>query len=122
MRANRRELGRKGEDIAVAFLERRGYRIIRRNYRCPYGEMDIVARDGDVLAFVEVKTRRSRRYGMPEESITPAKQARLIEVAQAYVQESGWQGDWRIDVVAIELSATGKLRRLELLENAICSP
>ena len=66
--------------MAADHLERRGYVIRQRNYRCPVGEMDIVAEDGDCLVFVEVRTRRGREYSTPEESITAAKQVKLVEV------------------------------------------
>ena len=81
--------------------------------------MDIVAEDGDCLVFVEVRTRRGREYGTPEESVTPAKQAKLVEVAQTYLQEHSWDGDWRIDVVAVEMTSGGKLLRVELIKNAV---
>jgi len=119
MSKSRKGLGRLGEELAARKLEAMGYHIHERNWRCPLGEVDIVAKDGDVLAFVEVKTRRGRQFGTPEEAITPAKQARLIELAAAYVQESDWPGDWRIDVAAVELTSGGKLLRLNIIKNAV---
>lgn len=116
---DRRGLGRRGEDLAVQHLAAQGYKIITRNWRCEIGELDLVARDGDCLAFVEVRTRRGRAMGLPEESITPAKQARLIDLAEAYVQACDWQGDWRIDVVAIEMDRRGRVRRVDHYENAV---
>jgi len=119
MRGARRKLGQRGEDLAAAQLEERGYIVRERNWRCPAGEMDIVAEDGGCLVFVEVRTRRGRKYGTPEESVTLAKQAKLVEVAQTYLQEHGWDGDWRIDVVAVEMTSGGKLLRVELIKNAV---
>lgn len=119
MTASRKALGRLGEELAARALVARGYRIRERNWRCPAGELDIVAGDGDVLAFVEVKTRRGRKFGTPEEAVTPAKQAKLIELAATYVQESDWPGDWRIDVVAVELTPRGQLLRVEIIQNAV---
>jgi putative endonuclease len=119
MRGARKRLGQRGEDLAVAHLEEQGYAVRERNWRCPAGEMDIVAKDGDCLAFVEVRTRRGREYGSPEESVTPAKQAKLVELAQTYLQEHSWEGDWRIDVVAVEMMSGGKLLRIELIKNAV---
>jgi len=119
MTASGKALGRLGEELAARALAARGYRIRERNWRCPAGELDIVAQDGDVLAFVEVKTRRGREFGTPEEGVTPAKQAKLIELTATYVQESGWPGDWRIDVVAVELTPGGKLLRVEIIQNAV---
>lgn len=105
--------------MAVAQLEERGYIVRERNWHCPAGEIDIVAEDGDCLVFVEVRTRRGCEYGTPEESVTPVKQAKLMEVAQTYLQEHPWDGDWRIDVVAVEMSSRGKLLRVELIQNAV---
>jgi len=119
MGGSRHALGRLGEELAVRALTARGYRIRERNWRCTAGELDIVAEDGDVLVFIEVKTRRGREYGTPEEAVTPAKQARLVELAATYVQESGWQSDWRIDVVAVELMPDGRLSRLDVIRNAV---
>jgi len=112
-------LGQRGEDLAAAHLEEQGYVVCERNWRCQAGEIDIVAEDGGCLVFVEVRTRRGREYGSPEESVTPAKQARLAEVAQTYLQEHSWDGDWRIDVVAVEMASGGKLLRVELIKNAV---
>lgn len=119
MKGARKKLGQRGEELAAAYLEKRGYVVRERNWRCPAGEIDIVAEDGDCLVFVEVRTRRGRKYGTPEESVTPSKQTKLVEVAQTYLQEHSWDGDWRIDVVAVEMTAGGKLLRVGLIENAV---
>jgi len=120
MTDRRRALGQAGESLAAQELERRGYRIVARNWRCPVGEIDIVAEKDDALIIVEVRTRRGGERGTPEESITPAKQAKLIEVALTYVQaHSADDRDWRIDVVAVELSPRGELIRLDVIENAV---
>ncbi|MFN2165736.1 MAG: YraN family protein [Anaerolineae bacterium] len=117
---NRRQrLGRLGEDLAARHLAAKGYEIMARNWRCREGELDIVAQDGECLALVEVRTRRGTAVGSPEESITPAKQERLITLADAYVQAHDWPGDWRIDVVAIEMDRRGNLLRIDHYENAI---
>jgi ribonuclease HII len=116
----RRVLGRQGEQLAREYLERQGYTVCQMNYRCRSGEVDIVALDGDCLAFVEVRTRSSLSYGSPEESITVAKQHKLIELGETYLQEhSSLPLDWRIDVVCVELSRRGTLRRLELIRDAV---
>ncbi len=81
MKGARKRLGQRGEGFAVAHLEKRGYVVRGRNWRCPAGEIDIVAEDDDCLVFVEVRTRRGREYGTPEESVIPGKQAKLVEVA-----------------------------------------
>jgi putative endonuclease len=102
MTTSRQALGKWGEVLAADFLENQGYLIIERNCRTPYGEVDIVAQEGDVLVFVEVKTRSSDAYGFPEESITPQKQEHLISAAQAILQSMSERAiSWRIDVISI---------------------
>ena len=98
----RRKLGQWGEEQAARYLEAQGCTLVARNWRCTAGEVDLVVQDGAWLAFVEVRTRRGRAYGTPEESITPTKLARMAAVAESYVYETEWAGDWRLDVVAIE--------------------
>jgi len=118
-RSDRRGLGRHGEELAARHLEDKGYQIVTRNWRCRAGEIDLVVRDGDALAFVEVRTRRGKAFGSPEESITPAKQARLATLAETYIQEEAWPGNWRIDVVAVEMDARGRLLRIDHYDNAV---
>ena len=118
-RNDRQALGRRGEDLAATHLAAKGYEILARNWRCESGELDLVARDRNCLVMVEVRTRRGQKLGTPEESVTTAKQARLVALGQAYVQETGWLGDWRIDVIAIEMDRRGRLLRLEHYENAV---
>ena len=72
------QTGQRGEEIAALYFTERGYNIVARNWRCPTGELDIIMEKGDTLIFVEVRTRSGKRYGTPEESINPTKQARLI--------------------------------------------
>jgi len=116
----RRETGILGEKFARDFLKRRGYRIVETNYRCTEGEVDIVARDGDCLVFVEVRTKKSLEFGSPEESITPIKKERMIAVASRYRQtHENLPPLWRIDVVAVELDQRDKPTRIELIENAV---
>jgi putative endonuclease len=116
----RRDTGILGEKLARDFLRKRGYRILEANYRCPRGEIDLIARHKDFLVFVEVRTKRSRDFGTPEESITPAKRERLITVASHYQQtHNNLPQLWRIDVVAVELNQKGKPSRIELIENAV---
>ena len=120
MSDSRRQLGAFGERVAKGHLERQGYKILETNFRCSVGEIDIVARDGDCLVFVEVRTRRGGEFGTPEESITLAKKAKLIEIAQYYIQEHQDSSSlWRIDIMAIEIGRGGKISRIELIKNAI---
>ncbi len=116
----RRETGIIGEKLARDFLKKRGYRIRETNYRCPEGEIDIVASHRDYLVFVEVRTKTSRDFGTPEESITPVKMQRLRTLAARYQQtHADLPTQWRIDVVAVELDNKGKPTRVELIENAV---
>lgn len=118
--SSRRRLGAQGERIAANYLRECGYVIRETNFRCPEGEIDIVAQDGECLVFVEVRTRRGTSLGTPEESITKAKQKRLINLAHAYTQErEGLPQDFRIDVVAVEMAARGNLIRVELIKDAL---
>ena len=120
MNPGRRDLGAFGERVAAAHLEAKGYRIRARNFRCREGEIDIVAEDGDCLVFVEVRTRRGDALGGPAESVTAAKERRLLTVARAYLQErADLPPNQRIDVVAVELSAQGRLLAVQHIEGAI---
>ena len=102
MSNKRINLGRKGEDISVEFLKKQGYKIIERNYRCSLGEIDIVAKDKNVLCFVEVKTRKTDEYGLPAEAIDGHKQKKLAKVALAYLKEKRiYKQDLRFDVVSV---------------------
>jgi putative endonuclease len=118
-RDDRQGLGRRGEELAARHLAGNGYEIVARNWRCEVGEVDLVVRDGECLVLVEVRTRRGRSMGSPEESITAAKQARLVALGDAYVQAQEWDGDWRIDVVAVEMDPGGRLLRMDHYENAV---
>lgn len=106
--------------MAAQHLENEGYTILDTNWRCTTGEIDIIAREGDTLTFVEVRTRRGRRGPTPEQSITPAKQARLIELARTYLYEYDLTDtQWRIDFVAVEMDGRGVLQRVQLIRNAV---
>ncbi|MFA5843607.1 MAG: YraN family protein [Coriobacteriia bacterium] len=100
--SSRSDLGKRGEDAATAFLERIGYRILERNWRCPLGELDVIAQDGATLVVVEVKTRRTLRTGLPEEAVSATKQRRLARLAQAYLSNMPTAPEGvRFDVVSI---------------------
>ena len=116
----RRETGILGEKLAGDFLRKRGYRIRETNYRCPEGEIDIVASRKNCLVFVEVKTRRSLEFGIPEESITAEKRERLRAAAARYQQAHDKLPQlWRIDVVAVEWDGTGRLLRVDVIQDAV---
>lgn len=119
-KTTRQSLGQRGEQLAADQLTTLGYSIMDRNFYCGVGEIDIVARRSDLWIFVEVRTRRGRKYGTPEESITPRKRAHLIAAAQTYLQakEIG-DVDWQIALVAVEFGPAGQLLRVDVIENAI---
>jgi len=95
-------LGRSGEDIACRYLLGRGYEILARGFRMFRGEIDIVARDGETIVFVEVKARADESHGRPEESVTPGKQRQIRRIAQGYLVGHPSPGvDCRFDVIAI---------------------
>jgi len=117
MRSSTKQTGDWGEDLAAAELEKAGYKIIDRNFRTRFGEIDIIAEDGNTLVFVEVKAKSSTKYGAPAEMITRRKQHKLKLMSQYYVQEKEYKGPWRIDAVTIlgdELSY-----KIEILKNII---
>lgn len=118
-RDRRQKLGAWGERVAAHQLEADGYTIIARNWRCVYGEIDLIVQKGTLWAFVEVKTRRGRDLGMPEEALTPTKAKKLTQSAQHYLAEHDLDVDWQIDLVAVELDKSGKLLRCEHIPNAV---
>ena len=119
-KASSNETGRYGEDLAVQALRTHSYEIIERNWRCQIGEVDVVARQGDEWVFVEVKTRQGTGHGTPEEGVTDAKRSRMLRVGLAYLSEHELDDvAWRVDVVAIELGKTGKVRRLTIHRDAV---
>ncbi len=109
--------GKQGEDLAAAHLAENGYRILERNYRSVFGEIDIVAEEGDTLVFVEVKSRRSEAYGDPQLAVGSKKQRKISRVAMSYLSEKGWnRRPARFDIVAVKLRPSGNL--IELIRNA----
>ena len=113
----RQELGKLGEELAVRELQRRGYVILERRYRTRHGEIDIVARDGETLVFVEVKARADAEFGTAADAITPAKQRRVVRMAEDYLARRR-VGDrpCRFDVVAIMLD--GRAQAVEVFPEA----
>ena len=104
MTEQRLALGARGEEVAAAYLRDQGYTLFERNYRCPLGEVDIIAGDRRNLIFVEVKTRRSAAFGLPQEAVGLRKQRQLIRVAQWYLKKEGKARQHpRFDVIAILL-------------------
>lgn len=116
----RNELGVLGEVIASEFLAKNGYEVLETNYRCSDGEIDIITRQDNALVFIEVRTKRSKDFGTPEESITMAKKEKLRVCAERYGQEHlNLPSDWRIDIVAVEMKQDGQVQRIEIIENAV---
>jgi len=113
----KKELGRRGEELALRFLNKSGYKIIERNYVCKMGEMDIIAQEKDTLVFVEVKTRTSMDFGPPQLAVNPTKQMQLSKVALNFLKEKRLEDvKARFDVVAIVLKPTGE--EVELIKDA----
>lgn len=93
--------GKQGEDMATKYLAEKGYKILQRNYRCSYGEIDIICSQGEQIIFVEVKTRKSTLYGAPEEAVTKNKIERIRKVALHYLNKAEYYPEIRFDVIAI---------------------
>ncbi len=108
-------VGKLGEDAAAAYLEARGYRIVGRNVRTPHGEIDLIARAGDHIAFVEVKTRTGTAFGAPETAITPAKWAHMVAAAEYWLYENAVDLDWQIDVIAVRFPSPRNLQQPEVV-------
>jgi putative endonuclease len=126
----RKQLGNAGEEMATRALQKAGLTVIERNWRCKEGEIDIVAyetapdyaRGGELgcwLVLVEVRTRRGLAFGTALESITPRKAAKMRQVAHRFVQEQGWSGPWRIDVVGIQMDGQGRLLAIDHVRHAV---
>lgn len=99
----RRRFGNVGEELAATFLESQGMNILASQYKKHFGEIDLIAQDGDEVVFVEVKARTTSMFGYPEDSVTPKKIGHILRVAQSYLQEKQQtESPWRIDVLAIE--------------------
>ena len=118
---SRRALGDFGERVAAAHLEAKGYRVIARNFREPEAEMDIVARDGGELVFVEVRTRQGGERGLAALSVGPRKAAKVLRAAAWYVERHPELAElpMRVDVVTVELARDGKLREVTHYEDAV---
>ena len=116
MKHNQR-IGKWGEDVAAEHLTQKGYDVIGRNVRTPYGEIDIIAKQNEITIFVEVKTRTSNKLGLPEESITPRKREHMIACAEHYAAENEID-HWQIDVISVE-GKPGSTPKVTYFENAI---
>ena len=116
---SRLDIGKIGESLAAAHLKARGYKILEQNYRALRGEIDLIAQDNDFIVFVEVKTRRSLKFGVPQGAVTRQKQQQISKVASAYLQATDrFDTPCRFDVIAIHLSPRLALLKIEQIENA----
>jgi putative endonuclease len=119
MKNNNQKLGSWGEDLATDYLLKNRYKIIEKNYRNSYGEMDIVCKKNGVVIFIEVKTRSGRSFGLPEEAVNKTKQVRLIKISEKYILDNKIKENYQIDVIAIEKdNIKGKIN-LRHLKNAV---
>lgn len=109
----RRETGNVGEQMALAYLQRCGYEILAVNWRFKRWEADIIAKEGDVLVFVEVKTRTSLAFGQPEEFVDHKKQRHLRYLAEAYIRQSRHQGDIRFDIISVYKQENPELQHIK---------
>lgn len=116
---NKRKIGGRGEEVAVAFLEGKGYNIIERNFNCTVGEIDIIARKDDFLVFIEVKYRKDLSHGYPVEAVTYSKQKNIRKVATWYIKYKNliFEKNFRFDVVGI-LGDLELFPSITLIENA----
>jgi putative endonuclease len=113
----RLEIGKRGEDLALKRLKKMGYKKFIRNYRCALGEVDLIAEDGGILVFIEIKTRRGRSIGYAKEAVDERKRRQLSKVALAYMKSNDcFDTSARFDVVAISL--WGDKPRIEVIKNA----
>jgi putative endonuclease len=110
---HKKVLGRKGEKLVTDYLKKQGCKVLEQNYRTPFGEADIIAQDGEEIAFVEVKTRTSDSYGQPSEAVGKKKQRRYRRIAECYWLQTGKEPNARFDVA--EVWADGKI---EYIKNA----
>jgi len=113
-----KQVGNRGEEIAAQYLEKLGYKILKRNYRIRGGEIDIVAQDAQTLLFIEVKTRYSHDFGLPIESITPFKIKALLRSAKFYIQDVSWGNNaYRVHLLTIDFTKSDEIPIIELVKD-----
>lgn len=121
MTTEKQNTGQLGEDIAVKYLEKHGYRILERNYRKPWGEIDIIAQQNDELIFIEVKTQNQELEWRPEENITRHKKRQLSRIITTYLKANkiSENQNWRVDILAIMLDFKTKNAQVEHIKNIV---
>jgi len=105
--------GNEGENRAIYYLEKKGYQVLEKNYRFKRAEIDIIVSKENVLVFVEVKTRRTLKFGLPEESVNSKKSKNVIAAAENYIHETGWEKDIRFDVISIALGTKVEIEHIK---------
>lgn len=110
------KLGRKGEDLALVLCREKGFIIVEQNYRTPMGEIDIIAKDGELYVFIEVKTRRGNAYGAPFEAVTQRKREKIKKVALSYMKRFKKEVPARFDVISISMK--GNIPSLDYIQDA----
>ncbi|MBX2965134.1 MAG: YraN family protein [Cyclobacteriaceae bacterium] len=106
-------IGKKGEELAAAYLEQKGYRVVARNYRYKRFEIDLIVQKENWLLFVEVKTRSSSAFGEPETFVDARKGRRIFEAAEEYIFSNNWRGHIRFDIIAIKQGNPPEIRHFE---------
>lgn len=109
--------GKAGENAAVKYLKNNGYKILERNYRKTYGEIDIIAQKGENIAFVEVKTRKNDLYGSPAEFVTKSKQKKIIKVAYSYIQSNNLDTEFTFDIIEVYIDGL-RVKNVNHIKNA----
>lgn len=99
--ADNLSIGKKGENLAAEFLTKKGYQILRRNYRYRRGEIDLIAKRNNIIIFVEVKYRSGTSFGFPEDFVDNSKEEMVLKTAEFFLEEENWNGDIRFDIIAI---------------------
>lgn len=113
-----KSLGSKGEDIACQYLIKNGYNILEKNFKVSFGEIDVITNKNDIISFVEVKTRTSLKYGLPEEAITEKKKLKIIKVAQYYIKKKHlYNYLFRFDVISVQLK-NNNIENIKFIKNA----
>ena len=115
--STRQLLGRHGERLAAAYLEKRGWKVVGSGFLARRGEVDLVCRRGDCLVLVEVKTRSGEAFGTPAEAVGPRKRRALGAAAAEYRALAGWRGEVRFAVVSLLVGREGEVRSIELIED-----
>ena len=119
MYSKKRQFGNIGENVACVFLEKRGFNIVERNYLRKWGELDVVAKKGETLHFIEVKSVSDETGYRPEENMHPQKLKRLSRAIQTYLLEKDIEGEWQLDLVTVRINEGERRAKVDMLENIV---